>query len=32
VSGKSVVDLSRDLLMQFGSLNGIFAAQRIELT
>ncbi len=26
VAGKSAVDLARDLLSQFGSLNGIFAA------
>ncbi|OIR04828.1 hypothetical protein GALL_129130 [mine drainage metagenome] len=26
VTGKSAVDLARDLLTQFGSLNGIFAA------
>lgn len=32
VSGKSAVDLARDLLTQFGSLNGIFAAQLSELT
>lgn len=32
VVGKSAVDLARDLLMQFGSLNGIFAASEIELS
>ena len=32
VKGKSAVDLARDLLTQFGSLNGIFAAQLSELT
>jgi DNA repair protein RadC len=32
VTGKSAVDLARDLLTQFGSLNGIFAAQLGELT
>ncbi|MDP1766526.1 MAG: DNA repair protein RadC [Methylotenera sp.] len=32
VTGKSAVDLARDLLTQFGSLNGIFAAQLNELT
>jgi len=32
VTGKSAVDLARDLLTQFGSLNGIFAAQVSELT
>lgn len=32
VVGKSAVDLARDLLTQFGSLNGIFAAQINELT
>jgi DNA repair protein RadC len=32
VTGKSAVDLARDLLTQFGSLNGIFAAQLSELT
>lgn len=32
VTGKSAVDLARDLLMQFGSLNGIFAAPLNELT
>lgn len=26
VTGKSAVDLARDLLTQFGSLNGIFAS------
>lgn len=32
VTGKSAVDLSRDLLTRFGSLNGIFAAPLNELT
>lgn len=32
VTGKSAVDLARDLLTQFGSLNGIFAAPLNELT
>jgi len=32
VTGKSAVDLARDLLTQFNSLNGIFAAQLNELT
>ncbi|MBA3695501.1 MAG: DNA repair protein RadC [Methylotenera sp.] len=32
VTGKSAVDLSRDLLTKFGSLNGIFAAPLSELT
>jgi DNA repair protein RadC len=32
VVGKSAVDLARDLLNQFGSLNGIFAASVNELT
>lgn len=32
VTGKSVVNLARDLLMQFGSLTGIFSAQLSELT
>ena len=31
VTGKSAVDLARDLLTQFGSLNGIFAATEHEL-
>lgn len=31
VTGKSAVDLARDLLTQFGSLNGIFAAPLNEL-
>jgi DNA repair protein RadC len=30
--GKSAVDLARDLLTQFGSLNGIFAASETELS
>ncbi|MES2180631.1 MAG: DNA repair protein RadC [Pseudomonadota bacterium] len=32
VTGKSAVDLARDLLTQFGSLNNIFAAPLYELT
>lgn len=32
VTGKSAVDLARDLLTRFGSLNGIFAASLNELT
>lgn len=32
VAGKSAVDLARDLLGAFGSLNGIFSAGRGELT
>jgi DNA repair protein RadC len=32
VTGKSAVDLSRDLLTRFGSLNGIFAAPLNDLT
>lgn len=32
VTGKSAVDLARDLLTTFGSLNGIFAANEEELT
>ena len=32
VVGKSAVDLARDLLSQFGSLNGIFAASEHELS
>jgi DNA repair protein RadC len=32
VVGKSAVDLARDLLSQFGSLNGIFAATEHELS
>ena len=32
VTGKSAVDLARDLLNQFGSLNGIFAAKEHELS
>lgn len=32
VTGKSAVDLARDLLNQFGSLNGIFAASEQELS
>ena len=31
VTGKSAVDLARDLLTQFGSLNGIFAATEHEI-
>lgn len=32
VTGKSAVDLARDLLTRFGSLNGIFAASLTELS
>lgn len=32
VVGKSAVDLARDLLVTFGSLNGVFAASRSALT
>lgn len=32
VPGKSAVDLARDLLMQFGSLNGIYAASAKEVS
>lgn len=32
VVGKSAVDLARDLLTEFGSLNGIFNAGRVALT
>ena len=32
VTGKSAVDLARDLITQFGSLNGIFAATEHELS
>lgn len=32
VKGKSAVDLSRDLLKQFGSLNGIFSASLAQIT
>lgn len=32
VAGKSAVDLARDLLRKFGSLNGIFSAGQKELT
>ena len=32
VTGKSAVDLARDLLNQFGSLNGIFAATASEIS
>jgi len=32
VTGKSAVDLARDLLSEFGSLNGIFSASREALT
>ena len=32
VTGKSAVDLARDLITQFGSLNGIFAATEYELS
>jgi DNA repair protein RadC len=32
VTGKSAVDLARDLLTKFGSLNGIFAATEYEIS
>ncbi len=32
VVGKSAVDLARDLLVQFGSLNGIYAASQKEMS
>lgn len=32
VSGKTAVDLARDLLSQFGSLNGVFAANEQEIS
>lgn len=32
VTGKSAVDLARDLLSRFGSLNGIFAASQKEIS
>lgn len=32
VKGKSAVDLSRDLLTTFGSLNGIFSASLVDIT
>ena len=32
VSGKSAVDLGRDLLQHFGSLTGIFFASQVELS
>lgn len=32
VTGKSAVDLARDLLAKFDSLNGIFSASRVALT
>jgi len=32
VTGKSAVDLARDLLSRFGSLNGIFAASEMEIS
>ncbi|MEE9331606.1 MAG: DNA repair protein RadC [Methylophilaceae bacterium] len=32
VTGKSAVDLARDLLSQFGSLNGVFAANQKEIS
>ena len=32
VTGKSAVDLARDLLTQFGSLNGIFAATETDVS
>lgn len=31
VTGKSAVDLARDLLKEFGSLNGIFAASEMQI-
>ncbi|MDX1915465.1 MAG: DNA repair protein RadC [Methylophilus sp.] len=31
VTGKSAVDLARDLLIKFGSLNGIFSASLVEI-
>jgi len=31
VAGKSAVDLARDLLVQFGSLNGVYAATENEI-
>lgn len=32
VSGKSAVDLARDLLVQFGSLNGVYAASEKQIS
>ena len=32
VVGKSAVDLARDLLLQFGSLNGLYAASKKEIS
>lgn len=32
VVGKSAVDLARDLLLQFGSLNGVYAASKKEIS
>src|SRR5574343_90449 len=32
VSGKSAVDLARDLLLHFGSLNRLFSASRAEFS
>jgi len=32
VRGKSAVDVARDLMVQFGSLNALFAASRLECT
>ena len=32
VVGKSAVDLARDLLLQFGSLNGVYAASEKEIS
>lgn len=32
VVGKSAVDLARDLLIQFGSLNGVYAASAKEIS
>lgn len=31
VKGKSAVDLARDLVVEFGSLNGLFAASEVDL-
>ena len=31
VKGKSAVDLARDLVIEFGSLNGLFAASEVDL-
>ena len=32
VRGKSAVDLARDLLVQFGSLNGVYAASQKQIS